>query len=155
MFCFEVTFNILLFLFVFPDQQKLASQARKIGDKSSPSSKTSKPLHPEQPKKKMEAKVNSKSNENGSGEGNRLNRERTKTRTIKPEDSHLMTTLQNAAQELPQDIDPQSTEAEPDYEDDFEVMSNMELPLTFFGTGYFLIMIGYRIMNQTLKRLLA
>ncbi|XP_034252529.1 WD repeat-containing protein 60 [Thrips palmi] len=99
------------------DQQKgIASQARRNGESKTTVTKS---LQPEQNKKKAEAKVMPKSVENGSGEG-RLNRERTKTRTLNPEDSQLLTTLQNAAQQLPPDINPQSAETELDYEDDFE-----------------------------------
>ena len=66
----------------------------------------------------------SESIENSTKHGSRLNRERTKTRTLNPEDSQLLTALQHAAQQLPQDIEPKSSaEPEEEYEDDFEVNS--------------------------------
>ncbi|XP_052127244.1 cytoplasmic dynein 2 intermediate chain 1 isoform X3 [Frankliniella occidentalis] len=102
------------------------SHATKQVQQSSVPSKpsTSKQLQPDKPSKnsgseKMKPQ-DSISNRNV-GEGNRLNRERTKTRTLDPGNSQLLTTLQHAAQQLPADIDPESTDdKENDYEDDFE-----------------------------------
>lgn len=70
---------------------------------------------------RKQTQPSSKRIENGKGEGSRLNRERTKTRTLHPEDSQLLTTLQHAAQQLPQDIEPKPSAEHEEYEDDFEV----------------------------------
>ncbi|KAK3930958.1 Cytoplasmic dynein 2 intermediate chain 1 [Frankliniella fusca] len=108
------------------DGRKGAShQSPRQGHQSSMVHKTSvlKQSLPEKPSGSPSDKikhVETKSNKNGS-EGNRLNRERTKTRTIDPESSQLMTTLQHAAQQLPQDIEQESQDdKEAEYEDDFE-----------------------------------